>query len=180
VTSPAGTRAEVRGAIEAFFNARIGQGGTIPAIGQVFGFPEKIMTESDMFQDFEPGMNEGAFLFIHLMHSSETRIALGGPTSGQKWIDYECTLTTVFRSMAQKSSDAGIANESMIDAIVAAIRSDREAGAAGTIFQWGEGTRTGGVDIEVESFYPQSLHASQGATQILTTFKVKVAQVIYA
>lgn len=177
---PAGTRAEVRGAIEAFFNARIGQGGSIPAIGQVFGFPEKIMAESDMFQDFLPGMEEGAFLFIHLMRSSDLRIALGGPTNGQKWIDYECTLTTVFRSASQKSSDAGLANEAMIDAIVTAIRSDREAGAAGTVFQWGEGTRTGGTDIEVESFYPQALHGRQGATQILTTFKVKVAQIINA
>ena len=178
MTSPAGTRAEVRTAIVAFFEGKIGVTGTIPALAQIYGFPEKIMAESDMYQDFNPGMEEGAFMFVHLMNSREQRIALGGPTNGQKWVEYECMLTLVFRSAAQLSSDAGLANETMIDAIVAAVRSNREAGAAGTIFQWGEGTRTGGMDIEVTSFFPQQLHASQGATQILTTIKVKVAQVI--
>ena len=176
---PVGTRDEVRTAIVNFFEGKIGVIGTIPAIAQIYGFPEKIMAESDMYQDFNPGFTEGAFMFIHLMNSHELRIALGGPTSGQKWIEYEAILSLVFRSTAQLSSDAGLANEAMVDAIVASIRSDREAGAAGTIFQWGEGGRTGGQDIDVTSYYPQQLHASQGATQILTTIKVKVAQIIY-
>ena len=179
MTSPAGTRAEVRTAIVSFFEGKIGVTGTIPALAQVYGFPEKIMAESDMYQDFNPGLDEGAFMFVHLMNSHDQRIAIGGPTSGQKWVEYECTLTVVFRSSAQLSSDAGLANETMTDSIVAAIRSDRHAGAPGTIFQWGEGGRAGGVDIDVTSFYPQQLHASQATTQILTTIKVKVAQVIY-
>ena len=176
---PAGTRAEVRTAIVSFFEGKIGIVGTIPALAQIYGFPEKIMSEADMYQDFNPGLTEGAFMFVHLMNSHEQRIALGGPTSGQKWIEYDAILSLVFRSTAELSSDAGLANETMVDSIVAAIRSDRHAGAAGTIFQWGEGGRAGGMDIDVTSYYPQQLHASQGATQILSTIKVKVAQIIY-
>ena len=179
MTSPLGTRAEVRTAVVAFFEGKIGITGTIPALAEVYGFPEKIMAESDMYQDFNPGMDEGAFMFVHLMTSHDLRIALGGPTSGQKWVEYDCTLTLVFRSSAPLSSDAGLANEAMIDAIVAAIRSDRHAGDPGTIFQWGEGSRAGGTDIDVTSFYPQDLHASKGTTQILSTIKVKIAQIIY-
>ena len=174
-----GTRAEVRTAIVAFFESKIGVVGTIPALSQIYDFPEKLMDEADMYQDFQPGYTEGAFMFVHLMNSREQRIALGGPTSGQKWVEYDVTLTLAFRSTAQLSSDAGLANETMIDSIVTAIRSNREAGAAGTIFQWGEGSRTGGMDIDVTSYYPQQLHASQGATQILSTIKIKVAQIIY-
>ena len=173
-----GTRAEVRTALEAFFNARIGTNGAIPTLGTVFGFPEKFMDEQEMFASVQPGVQDGAFLFIHLLHSFDKRDALGGPTSGKKWVQYDCVLTVVFRSMKPSSIDAGTDNEAMIDAIVAQIRANRTVDTSGTIFQWGEGSDRGGQDIEVESFYPQSLHASASSTQILTTIKVIVAQQI--
>ena len=180
MATPAGTRAEVRTAIEAFFNARIAD-ATIPTLGTVYGFPEKIMDEADMFANVQPGIQDGAFLFIHLMHSSDLLIALGGPSDGRKWVEYECTLSLVFRSLKPSAIDAGEDNETMLDAIVASIRKYRTCGTTdGTIFQWGLGSRNGGTDIEVESFYPQDLHASKSATQILTLIKLKVAQEIQA
>ncbi len=174
---PLGTRAEVRGALETFFNSRI-TSGAIPTLGAVYGFPEKFMDEQEMFSSVQPGVQDGAFLFIHLLHSFDKRDALGGPTSGKKWVQYDCVLTIVFRSLKPSSVDAGTDNEAMIDAIVVQIRANRTVDNTGTIFQWGEGTDRGGQDIEVESFYPQTLHASAQATQILTTIKVIVAQQI--
>jgi hypothetical protein len=172
---PKGTRAEVRTAVEAFFANQIAL-GNIPTLGTVYGYPEKIMDEAEMYANVQPGTSDGAFLFLHLMRSRDDLAAFQ-----EKRIVYELTMTFVFRSTKDSAVDAGIDNETMLDAVVKTIRANRTCGTTdGTIFQWGLGSKGSTTDIEVESFYPQSLHASQAATQIQSIIKLQVVQIIQA
>lgn len=81
--------------------------------------------------------------FLHLDHSSETRIALGGDHGGFKQVDYTASLVLLYQFVIPSdvaSKDVWVDGlDQLLDNVVTKIRSDRAfgCGANGPIFEAG-------------------------------------------
>ena len=141
-------------------------------------FPAKFTPEMEFFAGEDPGHSSGAIIFLFFETERETRIALGGAHDGRKAVEYSVVLDCFMRSTHRKSEDAGADNEAFLDSLMAAIRADRNAGNPAVIFQWGEGTFPGSADIEVVSYYPRLLNGAGSTTQIYSTVRVSVIEIL--
>ena len=165
------SRSTVRSAIATYLT-----NAGITNLSTVKPFPAKFTPEMEFYAGEDPGHSSGAIIFIYFAGQREERIALAGLHNGRKWVEYEVVLDCFLRSSHRKAEDAGTDNETFLDSLITAIRSDRQAGTAGNpIFQWGEGGRNGGTDIEVVSYYPRLL-AGTSVTQIYSSIRVTVAE----
>lgn len=170
------SRATVRSAIVNYLN-----GASITNLSTVKPFPAKFTPEMEFFAGEDPGHSSGVICYIYFAGQRETRMELNGPTSGQKAIEYEVVLDCFLRSTHQKSEDAGSDNEAFLDSLVAAIRANRTANSNGVIFQWGEGGfPSGGNDIEVVSYYPRLLTGTGSVTQIYSSIRLAVVELVIA
>lgn len=173
------SRATVRSAIVSYL-----EGANIEFLSTVKPFPAKFTPEMEFYSE-DPGapkgVDSGAIVYVYFSSEREARIALGGAHSGKKEVTYEVMLDCFLRSTKKKSEDAGSDNETFLDSLVAAIRADRNAGTTdGTIFQWGEGSTNGGQDIEVTSYYPRQLNGMGSVTQVYSSVRVTVVEIINA
>jgi len=167
------SRATVRAAIANYLT-----NAGITNLSSVKSFPAKYTPEMEFYAGEDPGHSSGAILFIYFESQQETRIALGGAHSGRKAVEYTVVLDCFFRSTEPKSEVAGQQNEAFIDSLEAAIRADRTANSAGVIFQWGEGTFPGSADLNVTSYYPRMLAGGQSVTQIYSSIRVSVIEIL--
>jgi hypothetical protein len=175
------SRSTVRAAIVTYLTAKSSSGdSSISYLTNVFGFPAKYTPGREFYDGEDPGILNGAMIYLYFGSDNQRRIALGGAHSGKKYRDYVLTLDCFFRSQEQLSQTAGLNNETFLDDLVTEILADRNAGAPGTIFQWGEGGMSGGQDIFIESFYPELLQVKGAGTttQIFSTLKVSVSEVL--
>ena len=156
------------------------EGANIQFLSTVKPFPAKFTPEMEFYEGEDPGIQSGAIIYTYVSRESEKRIALGGPHSGKKAVEYEFVLDCFFRSMKRKTEDAGADNETFLDSLIGAIRADRNAGAPNVIFQWGEGVFPGGTDIEVTSYYPRTLNGAGSATQVFSSVRVAVVEILTA
>ena len=171
------SRATVRETITTYLESK-GADATIPFLVNVFGFPQKVTSEGELYSMDDPGLQVGANIFVYLPTNREHRIAVGGSHSGRKEVVFEVMLSCFMLSQQSKSQDAGADNEEFLDGIVDAIRADRNAGDPSQVFQWGEGTITGGDDIQVTSYYPQAIAGLSGATLTLSECRVTALEVL--
>ena len=174
------SRATVRETVTAYLLTKrpIPDGdGTIPFLVNVFGFPAKVTSEQELYLQ-DPGIQVGANIFCYLPTNRDRRVALGGAHGGRKMVVFEVMLRCFMLSQQPKSQDAGADNESFLDGLVTAIRQDRNAGNPSQVFEWGEGVLTGGDDIEVTSYYPQSVDGLQGATLTLSDCRVTALEIL--
>lgn len=169
------SRATVRAAIANYLNTAGIIGLASDGVKQ---FPAKFTPEMEFYQGEDPGHSSGAIIYLFFENQSETRIALGGAHDGRKAIEYTVALDCFMRSTHRKSEDAGADNEAFLDSLEAAIRADRNAGAPGVIFQWGEGTFPGSPDLTTVSYYPRLLGGAASATQIYSRVTVSVIEII--
>ena len=170
------SRATVRSAIASYL-----ENAGIDGLNVVKPFPAKFTPEMEIFAGDDPGHSSGVILYIYMAGQRESREALGGAHSGQKAVQYEVVLDCYLRSTKPKAEDAGLDNEQFLDNLVTAIRADRNAGAPSVIFQWGEGEfPSGGADIEIASFYPRLLSGNIAATQIYSSIRLNVVEIVYA
>lgn len=101
-------------------------------------------------QDFGLGTGggSGAVLVVHLAADDETRIAVGGPTSGKKTVTHKAALEVLFQSVKPDAVAAMADHDTLIDNLMARIRADRTFGTAGNpIWQAGEGPE--GIRLEL-------------------------------
>jgi hypothetical protein len=168
------SRATVRSAIVSYL-----QGANITGLSSVKPFPAKFTPEGEFYQGEDPGNEAGAIIWVHIEQARETRIALGGAHNGRKAVDYTVVLDCILRSGAPKSEDVGASNDAFLDSLEQAIRNDRQAGTAGNpIFQWGEGSLTGGPDIETVAGFPRTLNGSQTVTQVYSSVRLTVLEIL--
>ena len=167
------SRTTVRAAIASYLES-----ANITFLSSVKPFPAKFTPEMEFFEGEDPGIQSGAIIYLFIGRESERRIALGGPHDGKKAVEYSFTLDCFFRSMKRKTEDVGEDNETFLDSLITAIRADRQAGAPGVIFQWGEGVNGGGADIDVTSYYPRSLNGTASATQVFSSVRVSVVEIL--
>lgn len=168
------SRSTVRQAINAYLT-----GYGVTNLSNVYNFPAKLTKEGEFFDGEDPGHSSGAVIFLYIENQHEVRFALGGAHSGKKGIQYTFVLDCYLRSTHKKSEDAGADNDEFLDSLVAAIRADRNAGAPGLIFQWGEGNfPNGGEDIDITSYYPKQLNGGASTTQVYSMVRVTVVEII--
>lgn len=169
------SRATVRSAIAAYLTS-----ANIDFLSTVKPFPAKFTSEMEFYAGEDPGIESGAIIYIYFEGQDESRIALGGAHNGKKAVEYTVGLECFMRSQQPKSEDAGADNEAFIDSLVSAIRADRQAAAPGVIFQWGEGVLPGSADIRVTSYYPRQLGGRSSVTQVYSSVRVSVVEIIEA
>ena len=167
------SRATVRAAIASYL-----EGAGITFLSSVKPFPAKFTPEMEFYEGEDPGVQSGAIIYLFIGRESEKRIALGGEHNGKKAVEYSFVLDCFFRSTKKKTEDVGADNETFLDSLIEAIRADRQAGAPQVIFQWGEGMTTGGSDIDVTSYYPRSLNGAASATQVFSSVRISVVEIL--
>lgn len=153
MTQTQGSRVALTNAIATYLN-----GAGVESLANVYPYPAKFTPEGDFYAGEDPGTQSGAMIFMRIESQREKRIELRGATGGGKMIFYSLALTILFRSSKKKSQDAGLDNDSFLDALLDAIRASKTAGTDdGTVFQWGEGGENGGDDMQLDVFYPRPI-----------------------
>ncbi|WP_427130313.1 hypothetical protein [Pseudarthrobacter sp. S9] len=93
----------------------------------------------------------GTPAFIHLDHSSESRIALGGEHGGWKQVDYTVSLVLLYQYVIPSdvaSKDVWVDGlNDLLDKVVTRIRSDRAFGSAGGAPIFEAGNQDQGIQI---------------------------------
>ena len=166
-----------RGAVVAAIQTYLQNAG-ITSLSNVYAYPAKFTPEGEFFSGEDPGVQEGALIFLRLGRQHEDRVVLEGLPPGGKMVYYTCEMTILFRSMKPKSQDAGLDNDAFLDSLLGAIRADKLCGTSGTgvIWQWGEGSTRGGSDLDLETYFPRPLASSNGVTQTSSRLIVSVLQ----
>jgi len=149
----------------------------ITHLGSVKTFPAKFTPEGEFYANEDPGHQSGAIVYPYIESQREKRIELTGATGGGKEITYEVVFTCIFRSTKRKTEDAGADAEAFIDSFTNAIRASKNCGGNGPIVQWGEGSTSGGDDIDVVVYYPKQINGSAQVTQVVSTVRVSVIEI---
>ncbi len=127
------SRRSVRHAAAEFLNAP-----QIPGVGKVFPSPPKIARSSDAYENLPPGTPSGSVLFVEILQSAETRIALGGAHNGVKAIQHTLRFHLLFQSRTGRAEAAMDDHDDQLDAILERLRADRTLGTNGAILQFGQ------------------------------------------
>jgi hypothetical protein len=109
--------------------------GAVTGIGHVYRSHPKTIPATAFASKGSPS---GAVLVPSFPSDAETRVAMGGATSGRKRIDYTVDLEVFFRSSKRSAEDAMDDFEATLDALKTFIRSDRTL-ASTNVWQFGEG-----------------------------------------
>ena len=151
------SRSTIRHAAAQFLSAP-----QIPGVGTVFASPPKIARSSDAFANLPAGTASGSVVFVEVLHVVETRIALGGPTSGTKESTYTLRFHLLFRSRQDTAEAAMDDHDDQVEAILDRFRSDRTLGTNGAILQFGQDA----TGITIATGLPKM--AGTGSTHIWT------------
>jgi len=168
------SRASIRSAVASYLSS-----ANITTLNSVKPFPAKFTPEMDFYDDEDPGVMTGSIIYIYIESQRERRLEMASH-QGRKEVEYSVVLDCFTRSQEPKSEDAGASAEAFLDSLVSSIRSDFQAGAQGVIFQWGEGTTSGGQDIDVVSYYPRMIRGRAGTTQVYSRVRLTVIELITA
>jgi len=131
--------------------------GNVTGVAKFYASIPSIIQGRNFFDPAARGLPGGCIGWLTIVDSQEARKASGGPTSGWKRVDYtmDIELLQQWNRRAQATADgsgdaaidAAAAFDTIIDNLVARIRTDRTAGTggatAGTVWQWGEGELIG-------------------------------------
>lgn len=88
------------------------------------------------------GAEHGCVMTVQLSHGEERRVAVAGPESGLKRVEYLAELHCFIRSTAAYAEDAADYAHGLRDALIAHVHADRTCGSGGFEvggFQVGEG-----------------------------------------
>lgn len=140
------TRATVRTGIASFFGAgiynttdRVWRGGPLAGdgLGGVRAYFAKRVPDSDYTMGLTAGRGMGALMVVHLPQTQERRIALGGPTGGEKRVTFDTQLRIYHYARIPHTEDAQADFDALLEAIVDRVHADRTLG--GAVTEAGEG-----------------------------------------
>jgi hypothetical protein len=160
------SRQTVRNAVATYFQPPAAGG-----LNKVFNaHPKRI--EATWYGYGQPaGTQSGAVGVVAIMGETEDRIAIGGATSGKKWVHYEVQLEVFFHSVHRHSEDAMLAFDTVIDNIKAKLRADRYLNQSPTIvFEAGE--------KYLDGVYGEPRVLSDGSTEIWGAIRFEVSEVL--
>jgi hypothetical protein len=160
------SRAQVRSQLSSFLSS-----GSIPDLNQVFtSFPKQINFQTNA----TAGQQSRAAAVVFLEGENETRIALGGATSGKKRVDYNVVVQVFHHSLKQNSEDAMNDFDATIDAIKDRLRSDHRFGNPDGNLIWQ------GAEPVITVDYSEPSTSARGATETWAGIRFQVTQIYTA
>ena len=160
------SRAEVRSQLNTFLVTP-----PVTGLNQVFtSFPKQIN-----FQDGSTaGQKSRAAAVIFIEYENESRIALGGDTSGKKRIDYGMVLQVFHHSMQRDAQDSMDDFDTTIDNIKDRLRSDHRFGNPNGNLIWQ------GAEPEINVQYGEPSSSDRGVTETWASIRFQVTQIYTA
>jgi hypothetical protein len=160
------SRAQVRSQLATFLSTP-----PIADLNQVFtSFPKQI--------NFQVGSTAGqksrAAVVVFIENENETRIALGGATSGKKKVNYGVVLQVFHHSMQRDSQDAMDDFDKTIDNIKDRLRSDHRFGDTTGQLVWQ------GAEPEIFVEYGEPSSSDRGVTETWAVMRFQVTQIYTA
>lgn len=150
----------------------------ISEIGKVFASPPKVSRSLDALANVAAGTPSGAVVYVEVYHSSEVRIAVGGPVAGKKLVTHDLRLHLLARSTQLLAEDAMDDHDTLLEAVLALLRADRTLGSTvaspAPIFQNGEGD----AGIVVDTGMP--FETGSGTTNVWTSIETQAVEFITA
>ena len=160
------SRAQVRAQLTAFL-----QGATITDLNKVWSsFPKQINFQ----ENATAGQLSRAQAVVFIESEYETRIALGGATSGKKRIDYTVVVQVFHHSLEQNAETAMDSFDSVIDDVKNRLRSDHRFGNPDGTLVWQ------GAEPEITVDYAEPSTSSRGATETWAAIRFQVTQMLTA
>lgn len=159
------SRATIRSAVTAFF-----QPPAVTGLNKCYSsFPKRIPGPD--FRYGQPsGTKSGAVGVTHIIDEREERIAIGGATSGKKWVHYTVELQVFCHSLETHAETAMDFFDSVIDGVKARLRSDRWLADYPIIFEAGE--------RELVGVYGEPRVLNDGASEIWGSVRFEVSEVL--
>jgi len=160
------SRAEVRSQLATFLTTP-----PVAELNQVFtSFPKQINFQVNSTS----GQKSRAAAVIFIQSENETRIALGGATSGKKRVDYSVILQVFHHSMQRDSQDAMDDFDTTIDNIKDRLRSDHRFGNPNGNLIWQ------GAEPVISVSYGEPSSSDRGVTETWASISFQVTQIYTA
>jgi hypothetical protein len=143
----------------------------ISTLNQVFkSFPKRI--------NYQVGSTAGqlsrAAVVIYIAAENETRLAIGGATSGWKRVDYTIILQVYQHSLQRNSEDAMTDFDTLIDNIKTRLRSDHRFGDTTGTLVWQ------GAEPRITTRYGEPATSNEGATETFAEIEFDATEMIQA
>jgi len=143
----------------------------IVTLNQIFtSFPKRI--------NYQVGSTAGqlsrAAAVIYIAAENETRLAIGGATSGWKRVDYTIILQVYQHSLQRNSEDAMTDFDTLIDNIKTRLRSDHRFGDTTGTLVWQ------GAEPRITTRYGEPSTSNEGATETFAEIEFDATEMIQA
>lgn len=159
-------RASVRQQLAAFIS-----NPPIDTLNQVFtSFPKRINFQINA----QPGQMTRSAVVIFIAAENETRLAIGGATSGWKRVDFSVVLQVYTHSLHINSEDAMADFDTLIDNIKERLRSDHTFGDSTGNLVWQ------GAEPIIMGRYGEPATSKEGATEVFAELEFLVTEMIQA
>lgn len=143
----------------------------IANLNQVFtSFPKRINYQVNS----QPGQLSRAAVVIFISNENETRLAIGGATSGWKRVDYTVILQIYQHSLERNAETAMTAFDTLIDNIKTRLRSDHNFGDTTGNLVWQ------GAEPIIRARYGEPVTSEEGATETFAEIEFDVTEMIQA
>jgi hypothetical protein len=145
--------------------------GNIKHLNQIFiSFPKIINFEVNTV----PGELSSAAVVIFIQSERESRIAVGGPHTGWKRVDYTVILQ-VFHHSVEPNTEAAMADfDVLIDSIKERLRADHNFGDTTGTLVWQ------GAEPAINALYGEPTTSDLGATETFASLEFDVTEMIQA
>jgi hypothetical protein len=161
------SRSNVRAQLASFLSTAT----SIPDLNQVFtSFPKQINFQVGA----QAGQRSRAAAVVFIERESESRIALGGATSGKKRIDYDVVVEVYHHSLQSNAEDAMDDFDLTIDGIKDRLRSDHRFGDTSGDIIWQ------GAEPQLSVEYSEPSTSDRGATETWAVIRFQVTQIYTA
>lgn len=159
------SRATIRAAVQSFFAPP-----AVSGLNNVYtSFPKRI-PGTDFRLGQPAGTKSGAVGVVQIVGEREERIAIGGATSGKKWVHYTVEIDVFCHSIETHAETAMDFFDSVIDGVKAHLRSDRWLNDYPVIFEAGERSLIG--------LYGEPKVLADGASEIWGAVQFEVSEVL--
>ena len=146
-------------------------GASIDTLNQIFtSFPKRINFQVNA----TAGQLSRAALVIFIQSERETRLAIGGATSGWKRVDFTVVLQVFHHSVQNNSEDAMTDFDTLTDNIKNTLRASHNFGDSSQVNVWQ------GAEPAIDALYGEPVTSDNGATETWAEIRFDVTQMIQA
>ena len=143
----------------------------IVTLNQIFtSFPKRINYQVNS----TAGQLSRAAAVIYIAAENETRLAIGGATSGWKRVDYTIILQVYQHSLQRNSEEAMTDFDTLIDNIKTRLRSDHRFGDTTGTLVWQ------GAEPRITTRYGEPSTSNEGATETFAEIEFDATEMIQA